>query len=271
MSVSINSMLTETPTPFDDMAADYDRSFTHSLLGTRMRQAVWQRMDSHFKPGDHVLELNCGTGEDAVHLAQRKVRVCATDIAAGMTRATREKVTRYGLERLVVVRQMSIEALNQSPPCLPMPAGGYDGALSNFGGLNCVGNLEAVAEGLAACLRPGATALLCIMGPVCPWEWGWYLRKGQPAKAFRRLKRGGVVWRGLTIRYPSVRTVRRAFEPTFRLRRVSAVGALLPPTYAETWAVRHERLITALDGWERRFETLLPLVADHYLLELERV
>jgi hypothetical protein len=110
------------------------------------------------------------------------------------------------------------------------------------------------------------------MGPYVPWEWAWYLWRRQPSKAFRRLRPGGASWRGLTIQYPSPGKVQRAFAPQFRVRRTSAVGALLPPTYAESWAVAHTSLLDRLDRWERRFETVVPLawLADHYLLELER-
>jgi hypothetical protein len=68
-----------------------------------------------------------------------------------------------------------------------------------------------------------------------------------------------------------VGTVRRAL-PAFRLRRTGAVGALLPPSYAEAWAARHERLVTWLDRLERRWESrrLLAMLADHYVVELER-
>jgi hypothetical protein len=148
----------------------------------------------------------------------------------------------------------------------------FDGVLSNFGGLNCVGDLPAVAQGLAKVLRPGAKALLGVMGPTVPWEWGWHLACGQPRRAFRRLRPGGVTWRGLTIRYPPIGELRRAFSPWFEQARVSAVGALVPPTYAGEWAARHPRLLSALDRWERRLETVppLPWLADHYFIELER-
>ena len=65
---------------------------------------------------------------------------------------------------------------------------------------------------------------------------------------------------------------RRAFAPAFELRRTAAIGALLPPTYAEGWAARHPRTVAWLDRWERRLETWppLPWLADHYLVELER-
>jgi len=151
--------------------------------------------------------------------------------------------------------------------------GRFDGVLSNFGGFNCVEDLPGAAQGLAVLLRPGARALLCVMGPTVPWEWAWYLAHGQPGRAVRRLRRGGAPWRGLTIRYPSIGDVRRAFVPYFVQRRVSAIGALVPPTFAEPWASHHPRLLAALDSLERRAETAWPLpwLGDHFLLELERV
>jgi SAM-dependent methyltransferase len=276
------------PSPFDSLAADYDRSFTDSAIGTLMRQAIWRRLDICFRPGDRVLELNCGTGADALYLAQRGVRVLATDVAPAMLDVVRAKLARAGLANMVEVELLAIEDLARrhgdtetrrpdtasQPPSLTVARSEpFDGALSNFGGLNCVADLGSAAAGLAACLRPGAMALLCVMGPLLPWEWAWFLRRGQPAKAFRRLRRSGVGWRGLTIRYPSIGAVRHAFAPWFRLRRASAVGALLPPSYAEDWAARRPRLLSRLNRWERRLETLppLPWLADHYLLELERL
>lgn len=256
--------------PFDAMARDYDQTFTHSVIGTLMRRAVWRRLDACFRPGDRVLELNCGTGEDAMYLGRRGVHVLATDISPAMLQVARDKVAHAGLADRVELRQLAIEDLHLASGRVEVF--NLDGVLSNFGGLNCVADLPGLARGLAACLRPGAMALLCIMGPLVAWEWAWFLRQGQPGQAFRRLRRGGTQWRGLTIRYPSLRTVRRAFAPAFTLRRVSAIGALLPPSYAEGWAARHPRLLASLSRWERRLETLppLPWLADHYLVELER-
>ena len=78
---------------------------------------------------------------------------------------------------------------------------------------------------------------------------------------------------GLTLHYPSLRTVQQAFAPDFQRQRASAIGALLPPPYMEHWMSQHLRLLESLDRWERRLEAIppLPWLADHYLLELERV
>lgn len=251
---------------FDALAADYDSQFTHSRIGCLMRHAVWRQLDLRFSPGYRVLELNCGTGEDAVYLGHRGVQVLATDRSAAMVEVARRKVARAGLTVRVHVQQIALEDLHEldAPP--------FDGALSNFGGLNCVADLSGIGRALAARLRSGASAFLCVMGPVVPWEWAWYLCHGAAGPAFRRLQRGGAAWRGLTIRYPSIHTLRRSFAPAFWQCRASAIGVFLPPPYAESWAVKHPRLLALLNHWERRLEALppLPWLADHYLLELER-
>lgn len=276
---------------FDDSAATYDDAFTESTIGRLLRAAVWRRLDAQFRAGDRVLELNCGTGADAIHLAQRGVHVLATDVSEAMLAVTRRKVAQAGMEELVQVAKLDIADLaawgsslrsetrdqrsqddDSSLPRDPISdlRPPVSGLLSNFGGLNCVADLAGVAQALAGLLKPGGRAILCIMGPLAPWEWAWYLRQGQVGKAFRRLRRDGVPWRGLTIRYPSIAALRRAFAPMFTVQRVSAIGALLPPSYVEPWAARHPALLARLNRIERRLETAWPLpwLADHYLIEM---
>lgn len=231
-----------------------------------MRRAVWARCAARFAPGSRVLEMNCGTGEDALWLARQGMHVLATDVSPRMLQIARDKLAGTAEGARVALRQLAWEDLGS------LNAGPFDAALSNFGGLNCVADLGAAARALAARLRPGAVALLCIMGPVVPWEWAWYLAHGDPARAFRRLRRNVAPWSGVAIRYPSVAATRRAFAPDFRVLRRSAIGALLPPPYTQSWAGRSPRVIAALDRLERRLDTLwpLPMLADHYLVELER-
>src|SRR6187402_1332446 len=97
---------------FDRLATEYDDGFTRTILGERLRHAVWRRLDALFASGDRVLELACGTGEDAVHLGGRGVRVLATDASPEMVRVAREKAERAGLTG-VEVRQLAVEDLDR--------------------------------------------------------------------------------------------------------------------------------------------------------------
>ena len=247
------------PSPFDAMAADYDDSFTDTVIGRTMRAAVWRRLDALFGPGDRVLELNCGTGVDAAHLAARGVEVLATDASAAMVEVAR----RRGVDAHVCRAEHLGDVVAGRPP--------FDGALSDFGGLNCVEDIGEVGRGLAGALRPGATAVLCVMGPVVPWEMAWFLARLRPREAFRRLQ-PSTEWRGTTIRYPSARATARALAPWFEVQRCWALGALVPPSYVEPLAARAPRAVALADRVERRIERWpgVAALADHYVLEVAR-
>ena len=251
---------------FDALAEGYDGQFTRTRIGTAMRAAVWARCAARFRPGFRILEMNCGTGEDARWLASQGMQVLATDISAPMIEVAQRKLAGLPESRAVQLQTLAWEQLGG------LAAAPFDGMLSNFGGLNCVGDLHGAARSLAMTLKPGAIAILCIMGPRVPWEWLWFLARGRPGAAFRRLHRNRE-WSGITIHYPSIAATVAAFAPDFRPLRVGAIGALLPPPYTEGSLGRYPRLLAALERLERRWETRWPLpqLADHYLLELERV
>jgi ubiquinone/menaquinone biosynthesis C-methylase UbiE len=253
------------PYAFDAIARTYDRTFTSVSIAALMRQAVWRRADSAFPSGRVVLEMNCGTGEDAVHMAARGVRVLATDISAEMVRIAGEKVAGGGVSERVEVSQLAWEELDSLGEAC------FDGALADFGGLNCVLDLRSAAAALARRLRPGSPVLLCVMGPVAVWEWIWFGAHLEFFKAVRRLRRDPQ-WRGVPLHYPTPYSLSRTFSSGFRVKRVSALGLLLPPCL-ESIAPRWPRVIGALNRCERLCEAMPPLawISDHYLLELERL
>ena len=163
--------------PFDALAANYDEDFTGTHVGRLMREAVWRRLDGVFDRGARILDLGCGTGEDAIYLARRGHDVHAVDGSEAMLRRTREKVLAAALEHRVQGSKLDIEYLDE------LGTDVYDGVLSNFGVLNCVEDLSSVSTELARRTARGAPVVFCLMGPTVPWEWIWYLGQGNPSKA----------------------------------------------------------------------------------------
>lgn len=255
---------------FDALADDYDRTFTTSVVGIAQRSAVHQRLLARFAAGDRLLELGCGTGEDAVALARMGIEVLATDPSEAMLEAARQKAKSFAVEDRVGFRRLAAEQLArlETEPAV----GSFDGVLSNFGALNLAPSLESVADSLTGLIRPGGHAVLCFLGRLVPWEWLWFGLRLHPRTAFRRLRRDGVRWRGARVRYPPLRHIRKAFGEPWRTLRVAGIGVLVPPSYAEPWAARHPRLIERLARLERAVDTLPPFdrLGDHLLIELER-
>src|SRR5262249_61700541 len=73
------------------MAASYDVAFTESLIGRAQREVVWDLLKRVFHRGDRILELNCGTGEDALFLVRRGVSVVAYDASPRMIEVANQR------------------------------------------------------------------------------------------------------------------------------------------------------------------------------------
>lgn len=258
--------------PFDAVAAQYDETFTSSRIGRAQRRSVWEELAKTFRSGDRALEIGCGTGIDACFLAERGVRVVACDSSSQMIAVATRRIQQSGIQELVqplVLRAQDICGLPSEEV--------FDGAFSSFGALNCIEDLGRFAHDLAGRVKPGGTALLCWMGPCCLWEVIWYLAQGSREKAFRRLTREGVaakIANGVFVRvhYPSVTLLARTFAPAFRLKSIKGVGVAVPPSYLESWAQRHPRLLQLCE----RTDSLLGrcpgvrVLADHVLVRLQR-
>jgi SAM-dependent methyltransferase len=255
--------------PFDAVATGYDASFTDRRLGRWLRDAVRERLAAAFASGSRVLELGCGTGEDAVWLAGRGVHVTATDSSAAMLEVAREKAKRAG-----VAERVSTISLDLRRPADAPALASFDGAFANFGALNCVGDRRPVEEAFARWVRPGGALVLVVMGPVCAWEIAWHLAHAKPRQAFRRLRGGAPahVGSGATVRvwYPSPRRLRAELAPWFRHRETAGVGVLLPPPYLDELVERHAEGFARIRRLERRIERRSAWLADHYVGVFER-
>ncbi len=258
--------------PFDWIAPDYDRIFTGSCTGKAQRDAVWQETDRLFEAGQRVMEMNCGTGVDAVHFAQRGILVSAFDQSGRMIEVARHRLIEAGCEQQVNLQQMTIEEMGQWSSLLP-----FDAAFSNFGGLNCVADLGPFSTGLARLVKPGGAVVFCLMNRYCLWEWAHFLGRFQLQQAFRRFSRGGVSTRfgnqaTLRVYYPSVRELIRSMRPHFCYVSHKAVGLAVPPTYLERWVAEHSTFLHTAELLDRTLShcPVLNSLGDHCLVHFVR-
>ena len=202
---------------FDMLAAEYDRNWTNSGPGRLQRNAVWREMIPLFRPGDSVLDLGCGTGEDAECLGLFDISVRALDASPEMVRMARARGVNAEVGKVEDIRE--IDSV-------------FDGLISNFGPLNCVEDIRTLRTSLAQIVRPGGFLVLCLMSRFCLMESLHYFCRRQWRKAVRR-------WMGLTyaetlgvnVFYPSGQALKRALSPEFRLVRRIGIGLTVPPSY----------------------------------------
>ncbi|MEI9974050.1 MAG: methyltransferase domain-containing protein [Ignavibacteriota bacterium] len=249
---------------FERLAVRYDELWTETAIGRAQRSAVWRVVDRLFGAGDRVLDLGCGTGEDAAHLVGRGVSVMAVDASPAMVaRARVREIAAW------VMRAEDVARLAGGSACPTEPAstggagiqiaGDFDGVLSKFGALNCVEDLAPVARALGRLVRPGGYAAICTIGRFCAWETLHYAARFRFRKAVRR-------WSGRAgdIYYPTVRQMRADFAADFELLGWTGIGMLVPPSYVKLPA-RVVNLLARLDRLP-----LLRSCADHRLLIFKR-
>jgi len=252
---------------FDELASGYDAAFSATALGTSLRAMVWQRLETAFAGRRRILEIGCGTGDDAIHLAGRGIEVLAIDASPAMLRVAAGKAKAAGCAERIRFQCVPMERLGAE-----LAGETFDGVFSNFGAINCARGLDHVVAGVATLLEPGAPLVWVVMGRHVPWEWAWFLTRGEWRKALRRSRRGGTPWRGMSISYPTPADLERALRPYFAPESRRALGVVLPPTYASGWLERSPRTLSALVRLERSLQRwqLLAAFADHYIFEARR-
>jgi len=271
MTLSSGTAMT-TFEAFDEIAETYDATFTNSAIGSAQRKSVWKEIDRIFTAGQRVLEVNCGTGIDALHLARRGVHVIACDSAPQMIAVAKQRAARAAISATVSFRVRANERIgtlrNEGP---------FDGVLSNFSGLNCIPDLSFLAFDLAQLTKKGSKMALCLFGRFCIWETSWYLSRGNIRKTVRRFRHGecssALSARSETrVWYHSVRQLKRTFSPYFRLFGWKGVGVTVPPSYLEFLATGYPRLFhlaSRIDPWLGHCPGFRAM-ADHMLLTFER-
>lgn len=273
---------------FDTLANDYDMSFTHTALGRSMRERVWvllSRATTSSRGTTAALELNCGTGEDAIWLARQGWQVLATDVSAAMVEMARAKAATQLSESLQLSESSAAERL-QFQVCSFSEIGCFVGqqfdlVFSNFGGLNCASpeELQKLSLDLQKLIAPGGLFIAVVMSRFCWQETLYFLLKRKPREAFRRLSKSPVnayldekttvpTW------YYSPTEFQNFFQPKDqRLKtksQIRPVGFWLPPSYLNSFFEKHPRLLRLLNFLEKNCAPAwLAPASDHFLICLE--
>lgn len=249
---------------FSKQAGHYDADDVANPILKVWRQQVYTHVHRFLKPASFILELNAGTGIDAVHFVKQGHQVHAIDIAEGMVAQLQKKSNGLSLTGQLLSFE-ELHSLSIEP---------VDYIFSNFGGLNCTNDLSKVTHHLPALLKPGGFVTFVIMPPVCLWEWFWIF-KGHGRKSFRRLNKTGVTahveGEYFTTYYHSLSDIKNALGKSFRFIASEGLGALSPPPSKAEFAATHAtlyKIMTAIDG-SLRYSFPFNRWADHIIVTFQ--
>lgn len=267
--VSVNEQLAAEA--FTAQSAIFDEIYTCNTIINYKRERVRQHILRYLQPNRNILELNSGTGEDALFFAGQGHHVHATDIAAGMQQQLKEKAGKYGFSGSVSNELCSYTKLNGLKN-----KGPYDLILSNFAGLNCTDELDLVLSSLPQLLKPGGMVTMVILPKFCLWE-TLLIFKGKFRTAFRRLfskngRTAHIDGNYFTCWYYDPSYITSRVKDQFDVLGIEGLCTIVPPSYIENFAEKHPAVYNFLKKAEDKLKTTWPwkLIGDYYIISLRK-
>ena len=256
---------------FNLQAGEFDILYGNDSIIRYKRERVREQVESFLAPHSQILELNAGTGEDAIYFALRGHRVHATDISGNMLEVLGSKVQSLQLQEAVTKEKIAYTALEDLEK-----QGPYDLIFSNFAGLNCTNRLDKVLDSFAHLLKPGGYATLVILPRFCLWEF-LLLFRGKFRTAFRRFsgKKGTAAKindQHFRCWYYNPSFIRKHLTATFDVVSLEGLCTVVPPSYIEGFAEKRPRLFHFLKDKENKWKSRWPwkLIGDYYILTLKK-
>ncbi|MCB0736538.1 MAG: class I SAM-dependent methyltransferase [Bacteroidetes bacterium] len=249
---------------FDHIATEYDLDFTNTVIGKAQRSQVWHHLPK-VNDQTNCLELNCGTGADALVFAQKGVTILATDVSSEMVNETNKKL--HAFEN-ASAKELDINKLDSKI------LADKNLVFSNFGGLNCISpsDWKEFANKLER-LQPKSKLVFVIMGRKCLWEQLYFAvsqkkwsRKGAELIAAQVGNALIKTW------YYSPREIISFIPNSFSLVKCKPVGFAVPPSYLEPRFKKMKGLVGLFNWLDKTLfsHTLFANYADHFYIEFEK-
>ena len=253
---------------FDYASKQDDDTFTFSNIGKAQRKRVFTYVNPLLKTGQklRVLELNCGTGEDAIHFSKLGHHVIATDVSEGMISVAKAKKNADKVAfRVQDINLLSTTSFDQK----------FDLIFSNFGGLNCLAKtqLEQFLKKAHNLLTPNGKLIMVIMPKKCLWETLYFSVKGDFKKANRRNTNQSLEVHvdGVPVKtwYYNPKEILSLTKKEFTVNKIKPIGLDIPPSYLENSILAKKPLLSIFKGIDNlATNSFLAKYADHFLIAL---
>jgi len=256
---------------FSGQSVIFDDLYNHDTIIQYKRERVRNHVLRYLPENSHILELNSGTGEDAIFFASKGHHVHATDISQGMRERLVQKVRGKETDDLITNELCSYTALDQLKN-----KGPYDLIFSNFAGLNCTDELDKVLKSLPGLLKANEVVTLVILPKFCLWE-TLLLFKGKFKTAFRRFfsangRTAHVEGHYFKCWYYNPSYITKRLADQFNVLSIEGLCTIVPPSYMEGFAEKHPSTFTLLKKWEDRLKSSWPWknIGDYYIISLRK-
>ena len=251
---------------FSKIYEEYEK-VNSTIIHKYMRKRVHSHLDKFLIKGDEIFEINSGSGIDAVYLAKQGYNVFATDISSGFEKYLSLKIEKENLKSYIEYKKLSFVELQT------IDDRKFDYIFSNFGGLNCIDDLEKVFYDFSGLLKKDGRVTLVIMPKLCPWEWLWFFKNKK--RAFRRLSEkpilANIEGENVQTWYHSHSKVKSILKKKFDVLKIENIGFFAPIGSSEKFAKKHNVIFKILYFLDEKLQRIMPKgIGDYYVITLRK-
>jgi ubiquinone/menaquinone biosynthesis C-methylase UbiE len=259
---------------FSRQSSVFDDEYAENKIVAYKRARVRAVLEKYLSVNSSILELNSGTGDDAIWLAQQGHFVHATDISDGMQDMLKQKVESAGLSNKITTEICSFNNLDTLANKQL-----YDCIFSNFAGLNCAENLSKVLTHFSGLVKQNGIVTLVIMPKFSLWEF-LLAFKGEFKVAFRRLTstkklgaKAHIMGQHFRCWYYNPSYVINCLKKDFSLLQLEGMCTIVPPSFIESFPIKFPKCFRFFVKTEQRLKSIWPftLIGDYYIITLKKL
>ncbi len=252
---------------FSSIYEEYETLSKENYCDIFRRNGIRKHVELFLNPKDAILEINAGSGIDAVYFAKKGYSVLATDLAdnAGIyinNKIKEQKIQNLEFQKCSFSNLKSIE--NRK----------FNHIFSNYGGLNCTENLEEIFNQFKDLLHPKGFVSLVIMPKFYPWEMATILKGNK--NAFRRFKKNNTLANvgnySIKTFYHTPKQVKMAMGENFTHIKTRNIGTFYPSLHYHSFQ-KHQKTMHFLmrfDTWINN-KLLIPKgIGDYFILTFQK-
>ncbi len=257
---------------WDSLADAYDERFNHPYINQYMRKISQECLIKYFNKSSHLLEIGCGTGDEAIFFARKNKKVTAIDISPKMIEIAKSKAMKENVEKNIDFYAIPVEKLKSIPNIK------YNGIYSSFGTLNLVSNLTTLAKTLENVMSPSSYFIASVMNKYCLFEIFYFLVHGKLKQAFRRISKDSVPVRlnpklpSLNCHYYSPTYFYYHFKKYFSLVEVCALPFLIQAPYIDTVQKFVRNILYKMLFLDKKLSKIFPFnrFGDHFIIVMKK-
>jgi SAM-dependent methyltransferase len=260
---------------FGKMSGGYDKEFSDGFCGTEQRNCIhryllqWVFQKKKSKSNPRILELNGGTGTDALFLHSLGCHVLYSDGSPEMVAAAGQKFT---------INNALIDSTVINLNDLPVQENKYDLVFSNFSGLNCISpdQLSFLFKWVHQQLNPDGEFIAVVFGTNPMFERLFFAFTFNIKGFYRRrktyLESGSSSEDKFPVYYYSPSYMKSICQNDFNVVHIRPIGFFIPPGFLSTRIEKYKKFGKSLlkgEEWVSKF-SFLANASDHYLIHFKK-